>query len=76
MTVMHLNPDSASLAFHMETAGAKFGPMGEFITLQAIDVYGQVDETLVTRLREKASLLGSGTVRVHDLHAGFTRFAG
>lgn len=73
MTVLHINPDSASLAFHMDLAGPKFPPIGEFIDMQSIDVYGEVDETLVARLRQKAQLLGTGTVRVHDLHAGFAR---
>lgn len=73
MTVLHVNPDSASLAFHMDVAGPKFPPIGEFIDMQSIDVYGEVDETLVARLRQKAELLGIGAVRVHDLHAGFAR---
>ena len=73
MTVLHLNPDSASLAFHMEVAGPKFPPIGEFINMLAIDVYGRPDDELVDRLRQKAELLGTGVVRVHDLHAGFLR---
>jgi hypothetical protein len=39
----------------------------------AIDVYGRPDAAIVERLRQKAALLGSGVVRVHELHAGFTR---
>jgi hypothetical protein len=39
----------------------------------AIDVYGRPDDALVDSLRQKAELLGSGSVRVHDLHAGFAR---
>lgn len=39
----------------------------------SIDVYGRPDGGLVERLRQKAEMLGSGTVRVHDLHAGFAR---
>jgi hypothetical protein len=73
MTVMHLNPDSASLDFHMTVAGPKFPPIGKYIRMLAIDVYGRPDDQLVARLREKAALLGSGTVRVHELHAGFAR---
>ena len=38
-----------------------------------IDVYGRPDGGLVERLRQKAEMLGSGTVRVHDFHAGFAR---
>jgi hypothetical protein len=73
MTVLHINPDSASLEFHMKVAGPKFPPIGEFINMLAIDVYGRPDDGLVDRLRHKAEMLGSGTVRVHDLYAGFAR---
>jgi hypothetical protein len=73
MTVLHINADSASLELHMEVAGPKFPPIGEFIDMLAIDVYGRPEAALVERLRQKAALLGSGVVRVHELHAGFTR---
>jgi hypothetical protein len=73
MTVLHINPDSASLEFHMKVAGPKFPPIGEFINMLAIDVYGHPDAALVERLRQKAALLGSGVVRVHEFHAGFAR---
>jgi hypothetical protein len=73
MSVLHINPDSASLEFHMKVAGPKFPPIGEFINMLSIDVYGRPDDALVNRLRQKAELLGSGSVRVHDLHAGFAR---
>jgi len=73
MTVLHINPDSASLEFHMKVAGPKFRPIGEFITMLAIDVYGRPGDALVDQLRRKAEMLGSGTVRVHDLHTGFAR---
>jgi len=75
MSVLHINPDSEALEFHMTVAGPKFPPIGEFINMLAIDVYGRPDEALVDRLRRKAALLGSGSVRVHDLHAGFARLA-
>jgi hypothetical protein len=73
MSVLHINPDSASLELHMKVAGPKFPPIGEFIRLLSIDVYGRPDDGLVEALRQKAEMLGSGTVRVHDLHAGFAR---
>ena len=73
MTVLHINRDSASLEFHMKVAGPKFPPIGEFINMLAIDVYGNPADALVDRLRRKAELLGTGVVRVHDLHAGFSR---
>src|SRR5215218_5512477 len=40
MTVLHINPDSASLELHMNVTGPKFPPIGEFINMLAIDVYG------------------------------------
>ena len=73
MSVLHINPDSASLERHMKVAGPKFPPIGEFIKLLSIDVYGRPDDGLVEGLRQKAKMLGSGTVRVHDFHAGFAR---
>ena len=73
MTVLHINPDSASLEFHMKVAGPLFQPIGQFINLLAIDVYGRPGKELVDQLRHKAEMLGSGTVRVHDLHTGFAR---
>lgn len=75
MTVVHMHADSASLEFHMDVAGPKFPPIGEFIALEAIDVYGQLSEDLVRRLREKASTLGSGRVSIHEHHRGFDRFS-
>ncbi|WP_228386481.1 hypothetical protein [Ornithinicoccus halotolerans] len=71
MTVLHIHPDSASLEFHMQVAGPKFAPIGPYITMLGIDVYGHPGDALVDRLRQKAELLGSGSVRVHQLHAGF-----
>ena len=38
MSVLHINPDSASLERHMNVAGPMFPPIGEFIRLLAIDV--------------------------------------
>jgi len=75
MSVLHINPDSASLVYHLTVAGPKFPPIGEFLRLLSIDVYGRPDDQLVERLRQKAKMLGSGIVRVHDFHAGFARFA-
>ena len=73
MTVLHIDPDPEALAFHMRTAGPKFPPIGEFIDLLSIDVYGEVSDALAEQLRHKAELLGRGVVRMHQLHSGFTR---
>jgi hypothetical protein len=73
MTVVHTHAGSESLAYHMEVAGPKFPPIGEFIELEAIDVYGRPSEELVHQLEEKASTLGHGRVAIHDHHDGIDR---
>lgn len=57
----------------MEVAGPEFPPIGEFITLETIDVYGRPTEDLVEQLEEKASTLGRGRVSIHDRLAGIDR---
>ena len=74
MTVVHVHPDSASLEFHMEVAGAKFARFAEFVRLLSIDVYGKPSDDVVEQLRQKARMLGNGTVQVHGSHTGFARF--
>ena len=74
MTVVHVHPDSASLGFHMKVAGPLFPKFAEFIRLLTIDVYGKPSDDLVEQMRQKAQMLGNGTVLVHELHAGFARF--
>ena len=76
MMVLHINPDSAALEFHMNIAGPKFEPIGEFINMLAIDVYGRPDAPVIEELQRKSEMLGNGTVRVHNLLAGFARMAG
>lgn len=73
MTVVHMHSGPASLDFHMEVAGPKFPPIGAFIELESIDVYGQPSKRLIEQLKEKASTLGSGSVSVHALHQGVNR---
>jgi len=73
MTVVQIHPDADSLAYHMDVAGPKFPPIGAFIELESIDVYGPLSEDLVKLLEEKASMLGSGRVSIHDLHRGIDR---
>ena len=74
MTVLHIHSDSASLEFHFNVAGRLFPRFAEFIRLLAIDIYGKPSDDLMEQLNEKAEMLGSGAVLVHDLHAGFARF--
>ena len=74
MAVVHVHPDSTSLEFHMKVAGPLFPKFAEFIKLLTIDVYGKPSDDLVEQMRQKAQMLGNGTVLVHELHAGFARF--
>jgi quinol monooxygenase YgiN len=73
VTVVAVHPDSASLEFHMKLAGPRFRELTDFIHLSTIEVYGQVSERLLQLLREKAQLLGSGSVVVHKPYVGFAR---
>lgn len=73
MTVVHVHHDSASLEFHVRVAGPLFPKFAEFIKLLTIDVYGKPSDDLVEQMRQKAQMLGNGTVLVHELHAGFAR---
>lgn len=75
MTVVHVHHDSASLEFHMKVAGPAFPKFAQFIRLLTIDVYGKLSDDLLEQMRKKARMLGNGSVRVHELHAGFARFA-
>jgi quinol monooxygenase YgiN len=75
MTVVQIHPDSASMERHMEIAAPIFTRFADLLTLRTVDVYGSPSHTVLDRLRSKAELLGTATVAVHDLQAGFTRFA-
>jgi hypothetical protein len=73
MTVAAVHPDSASLEFHLERGAAEFRRFADLIELSSIDVYGRVSDAVLDRLYRKARVLGSGTVTVHELAAGFAR---
>ena len=72
MTTVAVHPDSASLEFHMDIGGERFARFAGLITLQAIDVFGPVSAAVVELLVGKARMLGTGTVRVHHMHAGYS----
>lgn len=74
MTVFQVHPDSASAEFHMKVAGSAFPKFAEFIKMLGIDIYGKPGQALLERMQLKARMLGSGTVVVHEQHAGFVRF--
>jgi quinol monooxygenase YgiN len=74
MTVVQVHPDSASMEFHLNVAGPAFTKFTELIKMSAMDVYGKPSDNLLEQMRQKAQMLGTGTVVVHELHAGFARF--
>jgi hypothetical protein len=73
MTVVAVHPDSASLEFHMDACADEFRRFADLIDLSRIEVYGAVTDAVIERLHRKTRMLGSGTVAVHELHAGFAR---
>lgn len=73
MTVVHAHEDPSSLEAHFEIAGDRFAPIGAYITLASIDVYGHPGEELVQRLETKADTLDSAEVTIHPRTHGFER---
>jgi quinol monooxygenase YgiN len=74
MYVVAVHPDSSSLERHLTVGGPLFRKVGEFIDLQAIDVYGEPSDAVREQLQQKARMLGtSATVAVHGLATGFAR---
>lgn len=74
VTVVQVQPDSASMEFHMKVAAPEFAKFTELVRLKTMDVYGTPSEDLLEQLRRKGQLLGNTTVTMHQLHAGFARF--
>ena len=74
MSVVAVHPDCASLQFHMDVGADEFRKFADLIDLTRIEVYGAVSDAVLERLHQKARMLGSATVSVHELHAGFARF--
>lgn len=74
MTVVQIQPDSAAMEFHMKVGGPAFAKFRDLIRLTAIEVYGDPSAHLLKQLEEKARMLGGGSVAVHRLQGGFTRF--
>ena len=73
MTVLQIHPDSASMEHHMRVAAGVFAKFAGLITLTTVDVYGVASDAVLSALRAKARMLGAATVRVHSMHAGFSR---
>ena len=73
MTVVQAHPSSESFERHMEVAGPVFRGFTGLVTLSRVDFYGKPSGAALEQMRQKAKLLGSATVAVNDLQAGFTR---
>ena len=73
MKVVAVHPDSASLEFHMDVGGPEFQKFADLIELSRIEIFGHVSDAVLERLYQKAQMLGSGTVAMHELYAGFAR---
>jgi hypothetical protein len=72
--VVHVHTDSASPEYHLEVGGPAFKPFVDMIDLRSIEVYGEPSVKAIAQLEEKARMLGSGTVVIHQPAGGFTRF--
>jgi hypothetical protein len=73
MTVVAVHPDSESLEFHLSIGGPEFRKVGAFITLRAIEVFGEPSDEALDQIHEKARMLGDATVVVRSADAGFAR---
>ena len=74
MSVVATHPNSASLELHLEVGGPAFREFKELIRLRSIEVYGAPSDDALSRLRQKARMLGAdGDVVVHEYHSGFAR---
>ena len=73
MTVVQIHPNAASMERHMDVAREAFAPFADLLDLRTVDVYGEPSAKVIDQLRRKAELLGTATVEVHDLQAGFLR---
>ena len=73
MTVLQVHPDSASMEFHMATAGPAFPQFADLVQMRSMDVYGRPSEDLLAQLQKKVEMLGDATVSVHEPQKGFAR---
>ena len=76
MAPIAVHPDSASLELHLTIGAPEFRKVGAFITLRAIEVFGEPSPAAVKLLDEKAKMLGDATVTIHPPDAGFSRLPG
>ena len=75
MTCIAVHPDSASMEFHMKTAGPLFAHFAGLINMYSIEVYGEPSDSVIEQLEAKVKMLGERGVLIRgDLQAGFARF--
>jgi quinol monooxygenase YgiN len=74
VTVLQIHPDSASMEHHMAIAAGAFTRFAGLLDMETMEVYGSPSASLVETMQRKARMLGTATVQVHALHAGFARF--
>jgi hypothetical protein len=75
INVLQVHPDSASAEFHLDLASDAYSNFTQLLSLNKIDVYGSPSEGLLSRLWDKARLLGNAKVIIHTPQTGFARFA-
>lgn len=75
VTVIQVHPDSASMEFHVTAGADLFKRFAGLLTMRRMAIYGESSPELLEAMRSKASMLGAPGVEIHDLHAGFSRFA-
>jgi hypothetical protein len=75
VTVLQIHPDPSSAEEHMTVAAEEFPRFRELIELVQMDIYGKPSDELLAMMRNKAQMLGNAPVGLHELHAGFVRFA-
>lgn len=74
MTVVAIHPDTASVEYHMDIGASAFSALGEFIKMEAIEVYGDTSDRMLEQLYRKAENLGApGQVVVDRLQRGFAK---
>lgn len=75
VTVVQVHPDSASMELHVKVGADLFKRFAGLLTMRTMEIYGEQSPELLEAMRAKARMLGAPGVEVHDLHAGFSRFA-
>lgn len=73
MTVTAIHPDSESIEYHMDKGKEEFKKFSDLLDLLSIEIYGEISDSVLERLHQKAQMLGNASVTVHDFIGGFNR---